>query len=72
MTQRSLEQLHRNRTFWVQTNIERPDHFSSHSKGLRRLHACVNESPRAELLRKNISMQLYQYHSSTQKWYGQL
>ena len=36
-----LQQLHRNRTFWVWATAERPDHFSGRSKVARRSQPCV-------------------------------
>ena len=36
-----LQQLHRNRTFWVWATTERPGHFSGRSKVARRLQPCV-------------------------------
>ena len=36
-----LQQLHRNRTFWVWATTERPDHFSGRSRVARRSQPCV-------------------------------
>ena len=36
-----LQQLHRNRTFWVWATTERPGHFSGRSKVARRSQPCV-------------------------------
>ena len=36
-----LQQLHRNRTFWVRATTERPGHFSGRSKVTRRSQPCV-------------------------------
>ena len=36
-----LQQLQRNRTFWVWATTERPDHFSGRSKVVRRSQPCV-------------------------------
>ena len=36
-----LQQLHRNRTFWVPATTERPNHFYGRTKVARRSHPCV-------------------------------
>ena len=36
-----LQQLHRNRTFWVPTTTERPNHFYGRTKVARRSQPCV-------------------------------
>ena len=36
-----LQQLHRNRTFWVPATTERPNHFYGRTKVARRLQPCV-------------------------------
>ena len=36
-----LQQLHRNRTFWVPETTERPNHFYGHTKVARRSQPCV-------------------------------
>ena len=36
-----LQQLHRNRTFWVWSTSERPDHFSDRSKVARKSQPCA-------------------------------
>ena len=36
-----LQQLHRNRTFWIWATTERPDHFPGRSKVARRSQPCV-------------------------------
>ena len=40
-TRVGLQQLHRNRTFWVWATTERHDHFSGRSKVARRSQPCV-------------------------------
>ena len=39
-----LQQLHRNRTFWVPATTERPNHFYGHTKVARRSQPCVKEA----------------------------
>ena len=47
-----LQQLHRNRTFWVPATTERPNHFYGRTKVARRWQPCVKEA----LLKHNIQM----------------
>ena len=49
-----LQQLHRNRTFWVWATTERPGHFSGRSKVARRSQPCVKGALDIDIIQGDI------------------
>ena len=70
-----LQQLHRNRTFWVPATTERPNHFYGRTKVARRSQPCVKGALAMEwfLLHKTINISLLWYVSvkCTYYWWRQ-